>query len=446
MLHKPALDARISCFPRIARRLLARFAADTSGATAITLSLSFSLLVGLAALGTEVANWYLVRRTMQSSVDSAAYSAALAKGSGAQSAAFTAEAQSVTAGYGFVDGQHNVTVTVHNPPTSGSYTGDNNAVEVIVSQPQTLKLAGLFMSAAPTLHARAVATRNPNGMGACVMALDRGNVTDLRDNGNTTLNLNGCNVWVNSISDNALVLTGQAQINANAAYISGNYSTTGQAALNTSHGTFTHAAAANDPYADVPVPSHSGCNQNNYSLSGNNSQTFSPGTSGVMVFCNGFSLTGGSSVTFQPGTYVIDGGSFSVAGNSTISGTGVTIVLTGSSGSGYATASIAGGSTVNITAPTSGPMSGLAFYQDRNAPSSGSDSFSGGTTQNITGAIYFPNQGVTFNGGTQTGSAAAKCTQLIGYTLTFNGNANFNSDCMGTGVRPVGSAFIQLVE
>jgi len=241
------------------------------------------------------------------------------------------------------------------------------------------------------------------------------------------------------------VLNGQATINANRAYMSGNYSTTGQAALNTTtpHGIFTHAAAANDPYADVPVPSYSGCNQSNYSLSGNNSHTFSAGTSGVMVFCNGFSLTGGSSVTFQPGTYIIDGGSFSIAGNSSISGTGVTIVLTSSSGSGYATASIAGGSVVNITAPTSGPTAGLAFYQDRNAPSSGTDSFSGGTTQNITGALYFPNQGVTFNGGTQTG---AKCTQLIGYTLTFDGNANFNSDCMGTGVRPVGSAFIQLVE
>src|SRR5262249_10846854 len=157
-----------------------------------------------------------------------------------------------------VDGQRNVTVTVNSPPSSGSYTGDANAVEVIVSQPQTLKLAGLFMSAAPTLQARAVATRNPNGMGACVLALDRGNVTDLKDNGNPTLNFNGCNLWVNSVSNSALVLTGQATINANAVYISGGYTTSGQASLNTSHGTFTHAAAANDPYADVPVPSYSG--------------------------------------------------------------------------------------------------------------------------------------------------------------------------------------------
>src|SRR5262249_18264858 len=159
--------------------------------------------------------------------------------------------------------------------------------------------------------------------------------------------------------------------------------------------------------------SYSGCNQNNYSLDGNHSQTFSPGTSGVMVFCNGLSVTGGSSVTLQPGTYVIDGGSFSISGNSSISGTGVTIILTSSRRSNYATASISGGSTVNISAPTSGTLQGLAFYQDRNAPSSGNDSFSGGTTQNITGAIYFPNQGVTFNGGTETGGA--RCTQLIGY-------------------------------
>jgi hypothetical protein len=75
----------------------------------------------------------------------------------------------------------------------------------------------------------------------------------------------------------------------------------------------------------------------------------------------------------------------------------VTIIFTTSTGSNYATASISGGFIVPITAPTSGPLAGLAFFQDRNAPTSGSDSFSGGSTQNITGTIYFPSQNMTFN-------------------------------------------------
>ena len=91
-------------------------------------------------------------------------------------------------------------------------------------------------------------------------------------------------------------------------------------------------------------------------------------------------------------------------------------------------------------------MAGLAIFQDRNAPqnSNSPNSFTGGTNQNITGAIYFPNQGMTFNGGTNTGGAI--CTQIIASTITFNGNAAFNNNCQGTGVRAVGTSFIKLVE
>jgi Flp pilus assembly protein TadG len=424
-------------------RAMGALAADRSGAVTVTIALTFTVLVGFAALGTEVAEWYSIRRTMQGAADSAAYSGAMAKWSGA-STTYTSEAQSVAGSYGFVDGTNNAVVTVNSPPASGNHTTDSNAVEVIVSRPQPLQLARMFLSAPPTLTARAVATMNPSGS-ACIMALDRGNVTDLSDNGNTTLNLPGCNLYINSPSSSALTLTGQATINANAAYIAGNYTTSGRASLNTTSGTFTGAAAANDPYADVSIPSYSGCDQNNYSINGNKSASFAPGSSGVMVFCNGLSLSGGSSVTLAAGTYIIDRGSLSISGNSSISGTaGVTIILTSSTGSNYATASVSGGSTVDLVAPTSGPLAGMAVFQDRNAPASGTDSFSGGTSQNITGVVYFPNQSVTFSGGTTTGGAI--CTQLVASIITFNGNAAFNNNCQGTGVRAVAGSFIQLVE
>ena len=92
----------------------------------------------------------------------------------------------------------------------------------------------------------------------------------------------------------------------------------------------------------------------------------------------------------------------------TASGTsGTTIVLTSSTSSGYATANINGGATLNLTAPTTGATMGLAFFQDRNAPTAGTsaNTFNGGGTQNIVGAIYFPNQGVTYAGGATTGGA-----------------------------------------
>jgi hypothetical protein len=201
---------------------------------------------------------------------------------------------------------------------------------------------------------------------------------------------------------------------------------------------------ASDPYADVSIPSYSGCNQTNFSLSGGASKTLSAG-SGAYVFCNGLSLSGGASLTLNPGIYVINQGSFNLSGGTTFNATGgVTIVLTSSTGSNYATANISGGATVNITAPTSGPTAGLAFFQDRNAPSSGTDTFSGGASDKIIGAIYFPDQSVNYSGGTSTGGS--QCTQLIAYTITFSGGATFNNNCAGVGVASIGRGNLAIVE
>ena len=235
------------------------------------------------------------------------------------------------------------------------------------------------------------------------------------------------------------------RINAASAFITGNDSTSGGASLNTTKGTFTGVAPISDPYAGVSIPSYSGCNQTNYSLSSGASKTLSAGSSGIYVFCNGLNLSGGASLTLNPGIYVINSGSFNLSGGTTFNATGgVTIVLTSSTGSSYATANISGGASVNITAPTSGPTAGLAFFQDRNAPSSGTDSFSGGATQNITGAIYFPHQAVNYSGGTATGGSA--CTQLIAYTMTFSGGTTFNNNCAGVGTAAIGGGNSKIVE
>lgn len=413
-----------------------RLIKDTRGATAVMTALALSSLVGFAGLGTEVGIWYVAKRNMQGAADSAAISAANAVMAGT---AHVSEARSVAARYGLVNGVSNVTVTVNKPPTSGSYTTNANAVEVIISQPQSLILAGLFLANKPNVGARAVAVGGQGGNG-CVVALDRSNVTDVTETGNTVVNLNNCSMYINSPRASALTMTGLAKINAWSAYISGNYSLSGQAKLTTTHGTFTGVAPIDDPYLSVPVPSFSGCNQTNYSLNAGAVRTLNPG-----VYCNGFQLSGGANVTLNPGVYIIDRGSFSMTGGSTLTGTsGVTIVLTSSTGSNYATASIAGGSVLTVNAPTTGSTAGLAFFQDRNAPSTGVDSFAGGATQNINGAIYFPNQMVTYAGGTSTGGA--NCTQLVSLLITFNGNSNFNTNCTAAGTRTIGGSNTALVE
>ncbi len=455
--------------------LLRSIVADHSGGVAVLTALSLTALLGVAGLATEASSWYVTKRNMQGAADAAAFSADTALKNGASLTELTAAAKAVAAQYGFVDGTNSVTVTVNNPPQSGSYKNQANAVEVIIAQPQTLLLSSLALSAAPTISTRAVANENGSGGNGpsactgscgCVEALDKGNAIDVTDSGNTNVTLNNCSLYVNSDSADALNVSGTASINAYQVDIVGNYQTSGGGSITTtqSGGILTGQSPAADPYANVNIPSYSGCNQTHYSLSGAGTNvTINANGSTPYVFCNGVSLSGNSTLNLGPGTYIIDRGSFSISGNSTIectacsptNGTGLTIILTSSTGSGYATVSISGGSNVNLTAPGSGNLAGLAFFQDRNAPSSGTDSFSGGTTQNIYGSIYFPKQNVSFSGGTNTGGSN-QCTRLIAYTITFSGNANMANNCPsgwaqiggggGNGGSGGGAGTISLVE
>ena len=73
------------------------------------------------------------------------------------------EAKGVAAALGFVKGSGDTTVTVNNPPLSGSYTRNSGTIEVIITQPQTLKLAGLLGVSLYNLTARAVAVAGSAG-------------------------------------------------------------------------------------------------------------------------------------------------------------------------------------------------------------------------------------------------------------------------------------------
>ena len=407
---------------------------NKDGATATVVGLVFFSLIGFLGLGSEAGMWYYTHRTMQSAADSAAVGAVavlVAGGTGN----YTTEAKATTAQYGFADGAAGVTVTVNKPPKSGHYTATANAVEVIVSQPQTALFSSLFLANGLTISTRAVAA--PSGTG-CVLALDSKASAATFGNGTTNVNLIACSLYVNSSSSSALDIVGGASISAYSASIVGNFVDSGGGSITTTPGPLTTGTTpAADPYQNVPIPPYSGCNHTSFTAP-KNGPALSPG-----VYCNGLSITANANVTLSPGTYIIDRGSFAVAGGATVSGNGVTIVLTDSGGTTPAIVSINGGATINLSAPTSGATAGLAFMQDRNGTQGTINKFAGGTTQNIEGAIYFPKETVQFAGGTHTGNG---CTQIVSDEIDFVGNANLESNCSGKGTQNIGGSTSKLVE
>jgi hypothetical protein len=87
---------------------------------------------------------------------------------------FAVEARAITASLGFTDSVNGVTITPNNPP-SGPSAGNAKAVEVIVSQPETLFLVTLFRSKLFNVTARAVAL--PGSGTYCALALNGGSTT-----------------------------------------------------------------------------------------------------------------------------------------------------------------------------------------------------------------------------------------------------------------------------
>src|SRR6185437_4160411 len=94
------------------------FAADQSGNIIMLFALSAPIVLGFAALATEGGALFEKKAAVQAAADQAAVSAANSFNS--SQTAYTIEGKAITAQMGFVDGQNGVTVTVNNPPASGS--------------------------------------------------------------------------------------------------------------------------------------------------------------------------------------------------------------------------------------------------------------------------------------------------------------------------------------
>ena len=149
-----------SCLPKQLSR-------NRRGNVAVTLAVGLSVVVGAVGLGTDAANWYSTRRTMQNAADLGAEGAGNAlkvnlPGSSTGDTTAIKEAKSATAAHGFANGG-DVTVTVNIPPLSGSHTGSSYnhlAAEVIISQPSPGFFSSIFLNSGPTITTRAVSMIN----------------------------------------------------------------------------------------------------------------------------------------------------------------------------------------------------------------------------------------------------------------------------------------------
>ena len=379
-----------------------------SGQVVVLAVMMTAVLCGLAGLAVDEGVFQNDRRQMQAAADSAAIAGdqeILAGNSDSiTSAAFT-DAQK----NGFTNGSNNVTVTVNNPPLSGSYSGDSNAVEVIVSAPRPTYFLNAIGISTVNVSTRAVA--HLGNAPYCIMTLDPDDQNSLSLFGVALLQT--CGIVNNSSSDHAFGIFGVALWHASSIGIVGNYDF--DLLPFVSPKPVTGIAPVRDPLARLQPPAVGGCDHINYSLGLISIATMNPGT-----YCGGITLTGAAVLNLNPGTYVIRGGGLNILGASLITGTGVTFYITGDSTYPYQGVNIAAANVHSLTAPTSGPLDGILFFQDRDistaTATANPNTIVGAALARYEGTFYFPTTVLNYT----INASVAKYTAMVADKIKIN--------------------------
>jgi hypothetical protein len=419
------------------RHHFARLRLADEGQALVLVAFGLMMLMLFAALGVDIGYLHYQKEQLQKAADAGAIAAATALSYGGD---FNAAALNDIIANGFTNGQNGVAVAVNNPPLAPDpFAGNSNYVQVVVTQqiaPAVLNFLNLAKVNPVYITSQAVANAAGNSSG-CIYAMDPSDSGTFLVDGAVDF-ASSCGIYVESNNADALIEHG----NSGGITVSGVGSTIGivgtdpgYSADNITPTPVTGIPVFNDPLATVPQPANPGGCTNAVP---NGSNAYSPGCYyGINVPAGG---NGNNSYTLMAGTYFLCGGGLTVNGNSTLSGSNVTFVLTSCPGGhSYAGITITGNSNLTLSAPTSGPLKGILFFQDRTVPvGSAASTFDGTSGASFTGALYFPTTNIYFKGTPNFQSQVA----IVAWELEFKGNANIQDNFLPNFGSPIPGAVL----
>lgn len=424
------------------KKTIGRYIIDRKGAITVVSALMMPVILGFVGLGVDTSMWITQKRELQTAADAAALAAAHEISNG-----FADNAEAAALKEAQNNGYTGNSITLQ-------YGTDNEAVSASLDLPQTFLFSKVLMPDADgTISSTAAAQVTGGGVtdgDGCLLSLDPTQQGAITFSGSgSTVNANGCDIYVNSDDDNAIVANGNPLVNVQDVNIVGGISAQDEAVIVETGSINTGTTATADPYADLETPDdYVNCSNsdNGTSVSGGtvNYQP-SPG-SDKKVFCGGLNISGGT-IDFAPGVYVIDGGDFSVSGNTTITGDNVTFILTNTTNNdnNWGNVEFNGTATINLSASEAGTdYEGILFYQDRNTPegngSNGTNSLLGNSSTNLDGVSYFPSRDVVVGGNNTSNSP---CSIVAAKQITVQGSANIGNNCTSdSGVTSIGGSAI----
>lgn len=257
---------------------------------------------------------------------------------------------------------------------------------------------------------------------SCVVALNDKGAGQLAMSSNARLSADRCAIHVNSNAPDAIKAKKKAHLAAINIYIAGGYK--GAAKIFHPLPT-TDSPTIMDPLANRVAPRVGECDVRELKIK-NEDIKLKPGT-----YCGGISVSGKSHVKLQPGIYIIKDGPLKIKGASILEGRNVGFYFTGKG----AVVDTGGNSTVSLTAPKTGKLAGILFFEDRKSEPGQKFAIRSKNAQLMEGTIYLARGKLFVDKASKVGQNAHWTAIIAGNIEIGNGpDIRINSNYAGSEV------------
>ena len=410
-----------------------------SGQIVIILVFGLVAMIGFVALAVDGGQLFSEQRTAQNGADNAAMAGAQAL---CREESVSAAALATALSNGFDNNGTTNTVTIHHPPASGPYVGDDEYIEVLINSKKETFFAQLVYQGDFEVTTRAVARCRLSFDYAVLALTSRNDVRGLEITGAGDLSVIDGGIMSNSthptqalyVQDPAADITGEVIHATGGTSCAGTCDPPpegGQPYVPDPLASIPPPAVQAQPAQSSPPPLSDPCTTVGghpglaVDHNGNRTITLNPG-----MYCY---IRGGSAITYllNPGIYYIDGQSstgyaIDLTGGSTLTGSGVMIYLSPNAGRVY----MYGNADIDISACRStdpgawcvGPLdvySGMLFYADRSYTRS--ISMIGTAHWDAVGTIYAAGSHLDLSG---NGVDNNLSSMIVADTVTLGGTSN----------------------
>jgi Flp pilus assembly protein TadG len=270
--------------------------------------------------------------------------------------------------------------------TDAKIVEKGKAVQVtITSKPQTF-FPGPMADKVKEIKVDATAEISGGGY-VCMIGLDEKAPSTLKMDDKARVTAENCAIYSNSKNKGSLKLHSLAKVRADLVCVAGGVSGSISAVM--PNEPITDCPVLEDPLRDRPEP-NVGLLKCDHVLTAaitalSGKVKLKPG-----VYCGGINILGGD-VELESGTYIMNNGTLTVSLGGKLVGKNVGFFLTGA----LSTIQFGPSSTISLTAPRTGDMAGMLFFEDRDTIFAIPHRIASNNARNLVGTIYIPGNTLT---------------------------------------------------